>query len=113
MTLAALVLGAAPSAAQGKSKADHKQSNDHSGVTLDLAISATKDVLLKQGFEVVRVETQGEKQIVYYRAGNQGKGKGKGPPMRMVVERVSNRIVVQDAPDDIKLEIGIRLGIKL
>jgi len=113
VTLAVLALSAAPAGAQGKSKANHKQDNDHSGVTLELAISATKDVLVKQGFEVVRIETQGEKQIVYYRAGNQGKGKGKGPPMRMVVERVSNRIVIADAPDDIRLEIGIKLGIKL
>lgn len=111
--LAVLALSAAPATAQGKSKADHKQNDDHSGVTLDLAISATKDVLVKQGFEVVRIETQGTRQIVYYRAGNQGRGKGKGPPMRMVVERVSNRIVIEEAPDDIKLEIGIRLGIKL
>jgi hypothetical protein len=108
---AVLALGAAPVAAQAKAKPkpEHTQSKDHSAISIDLALSATKDVLVKQGFEVVRIETQGEKQIVYYRAGNQG----KGPPMRMVVQRVSDRIVIEDAPDDVKLEIGIKLGIKL
>jgi hypothetical protein len=112
---AVLALGAAPVAAQAKAKPkpEHTQSKDHSAISIDLALSATKDVLVKQGFEVVRIETQGEKQIVYYRAGNQGKGQGKGPPMRMVVQRVSDRIVIEDAPDDVKLEIGIKLGIKL
>jgi len=111
--LAALALSATPALAQGKGKNDKKPAADHSGVSVELALSATKDVLVKQGFEVVRVESQGDKQIVYYRAGNQGKGKGKGPPVRMVIERVNDRIVLQDAPDELRIEIGVKLGIKL
>jgi hypothetical protein len=107
-----LLLSATPALAQGRSK-DKKPADDHSGVSVELALSATKDVLVKQGFEVVKVESQGDRQIVYYRAGNQGKGKGKGPPVRMVIERINDRIVLEDAPDEVRIEIGVKLGIKL
>lgn len=111
--LAVLALSASPALAQGKSKADKQQDKSHSAITVELALSATKDVLVAQGFEVLRLEVQGGKQIVHYRAGNQGKGKGHGPPMRMVIQRTDDRIVVLDAPDAVKLEIGVKLGIKL
>ena len=68
---AALVLsvGSTPLAAQGKGK--------HYAVSSDKAVTVTREVLVRQGYEVVRIETDGPSQIVYYRAGNKGKGKGK------------------------------------
>jgi len=110
---ALLVLAATPAAAQKPKHAAGKQDKDPATVTLGVALSATKEVLVKQGYEVVRVETLSDRQIVTYRAGNQGRGRGKGPPVRMVIRRVENRIVLDDAPDALKLEIGIKLGIKL
>lgn len=110
---ALLVLFAAPAAAQKPKHAASKNEKDPATVTLGVALSATKEVLVKQGYEVVRVETLSDRQIVTYRAGNQGNGRGKGPPVRMVIRRVENRIVLDDAPDGLKLEIGIKLGIKL
>ena len=110
---AVVVLGAAPAWAQKQKEPAGKKDKDPATVTLDVALSATKQVLVKQGFEVVSVETLSDRQIVTYRAGNQGRGKGKGPPMRMVIRRVENRIVLDDAPDELKLEIGVTLGIKL
>lgn len=112
IALAVLALAAAPAAAQKPKHAEGKD-KDHGGVTLDVALSATKDVLVTQGFEVVSVETLSDRQIVTYRAGNQGRGRGKGPPVRMVIRRVENRIVLEDAPDALKIEIGVKLGIKL
>ena len=38
------------------------------------ALSVTRDVLVHQGFEIVRVEQSGNDQVVYYRAANKGKG---------------------------------------
>jgi hypothetical protein len=108
---AVLALGATPAWAQGRGKPD--RGPDQPAVTLDLALSATRAVLVGQGYEVMRVETLADRQIITYRAGNQGRGRGKGPPMRMVIRRVENRIVLDDTPDAIKLEIGVRLGIKL
>jgi len=112
VTLAAAA--AAPVWAQGRGHANAKKT-EHAKpkVTVDLAVSAAKDVLVKQGFDVLRVETKGDSQIIYYRAGNKGKGKGQGPPARMIVRRNDDRIVLEEAPDALRLEIGIKLGIKL
>ena len=111
--VAALLVSSTPALAQGKSKTAKGKDGGHAAVTVEMALSATKDVLVAQGFEVLRIEVQGPQQIVHYRAGNRGRGKGQGPPMRMVIQRTDDRIVVVDAPDEIKLEIGVKLGIKL
>ena len=97
-----------PAQAQGRGHANTKKT-EHAKpkVTVDIAVSAAKDVLVKQGFDVLRVETKGDRQIIYYRAGNRGKGKG------MIVRRSEDRIVLEEAPDALRLEIGIKLGIKL
>lgn len=112
--VALLALSAAPALAQGKGKGKPSADPPNAeSVSLELALSTTRDVLIRQGFEVVRVEAEGQRQVVYYRAGNQGRGKGQGPPVRMVIQRVDDRIVLEDAPESLRLEIGVRLGIKL
>lgn len=73
------------------------------------AVAVTRDVLVRQGFQVVRVETVGNDQIVYYRRGNMGRGKGKGPMVKMIIRRVGNRVVFVDAPDAILADINVRL----
>ncbi|MGH2671117.1 MAG: hypothetical protein ACRDH5_18745, partial [bacterium] len=67
-------------------------------VAPDRAISVTREVLVKQGFEVVRIEVVGNDRVVYYRRGNMGRGKGKGPIVKMIVRRVENRIIFVDTP---------------
>ena len=73
------------------------------------AVIVTKDVLARQGFEVIRIEHVGYDQVVYYRRGNMGKGKGKGPPLKMIIRRVENRVVFVDTPDAILVDINVRL----
>lgn len=73
------------------------------------ARSVTREVLVRQGFEVVRIETAGNDQVVYYRRGNMGRGKGKGPMAKMIIRRVENRIVFVDTPDAILVDINLRL----
>src|SRR5207245_11808116 len=68
---------AMPAAAQGKGPKKY-------AVSTDQALVVTKDVLVKQGSEVVRVENRGRDYVVWYRRGNKGRGKGKAPPVRMV-----------------------------
>lgn len=112
----AAAAGATPAWAQGRGREEKRPEGKHEGapkVTVELALSAAREVLGKQGYEVVRVEVEGDRQIIYYRAGNQGRGRGHGPPARMVIRRTEERIVLEDAPDGVRLEIGIRLGIKL
>jgi hypothetical protein len=73
------------------------------------ARSVTREVLVRQGFEVVRIETVGSDQVVYYRRGNMGRGKGKGPMAKMVIRRVENRVVFVDTPEAILVDINLRL----
>ena len=97
------VLGAAPAVAQG-----HGHQKEFV-VAPDHAMSVTREVLVHQGYEVVRIERVGNDQIVYYRRGNMGRGKGKGPPMRMVIRHVENRVVFVDTPDAVLVDINVRL----
>ncbi len=101
--LALALLAAAPAAAQGRGP------KKEFVVAPDRAISVTREVLVRQGFEVVRIETVGNDQVVYYRRGNMGRGKGKGPVVKMIIRRVQNRIVFVDTPDGILVDINVRL----
>jgi hypothetical protein len=90
-----------PLAAQGNGK--------HYKVKHDRAVSVTREVLVRQGYEVVRIETDGPAQVVYYRAGNKGKGKGKGKVEKMIIRREAERVVFVDTPAAILVDIDLRL----
>jgi len=105
LAVAVIALAAAPAHAQGKGKAKHY------GVSPDRAVTVTRDVLVRQGYDVVRVERVGATQVVYYRAGNRGRGKGKGPVERMVIRTVDRRVVFEDAPPAIMVDIDVHLDL--
>src|SRR5207244_9699402 len=92
-----------PAAAQGHG---HKK---EFVVAPDRAVSVTRDVLVHQGYEVIRIQTVGNDEVVYYRRGNMGRGKGKGPPMKMIIRRVENRVVFVNTPDAVLVDINVRL----
>ena len=98
-----LVLAAAPLAAQGHG---HKK---EFVVAPSRAVSITREVLVHQGYEVITIETVGNDQVVYYRRGNMGRVKGKGPKMKMIIRRVENRVVFVDTPDAVLVDINVRL----
>ena len=104
LAIAALAVSVAPAHAQGKGKGPK-----HYTVTTDRAVSVTRTVLVRQGFEVVRIERVGATQVVYYRAGNHGRGKGKGPLEKMVIRTVDRRIVFEDTPPAIMVDIDVNL----
>lgn len=105
-------LSTTPVLAQGRGHDRGKPDPEKPKVTVQLTVSTARDVLLKQGYEVVRVEPREGYQIIYYRAGNRGRGRGQGPPARMIVRQVENRIVLEDAPEQVRVELGVRLAIK-
>ena len=71
-------LSAQPVLAQGRGHDRGKPDQDKPKVTVQLTVSTAKDVLVKLGYEVVRVEPNEGYQIIYYRAGNRGRGPFKG-----------------------------------
>jgi hypothetical protein len=105
LVFGALALSAAPAHAQGKGKDKDK----HYSVTSDRAVNVTRTVLVRQGFDVVRIERVGATQVVYYRAGNHGRGKGKGPLERMVIRTVDRRVVFEEVPPAVMVDIDVNL----
>ena len=101
--LTLVLLAVAPAAAQGRGP------KREFVIAPDRAMSVTREVLVRQGFEVVRIETVGNDRVIYYRRGNMGRGKGKGPMVKMIIRRVENRMVLVDAPDAILADINARL----
>ncbi|NNG17778.1 MAG: hypothetical protein HKM89_14990 [Gemmatimonadales bacterium] len=97
-----LAIFASPLVAQGNSKKGYE-------ITPDRAATVVREVLVKDGFNVVRIEQEEDAQVVYYRRGNMGKGKGKGPLRKMVIRRVSNRVVFEETPSDIMVNIELKL----
>jgi hypothetical protein len=80
-------------------------------VTADQAILVTRDVLVSHGFEIVRVETVQATRVVYYRRGNMGRGKGKGPIEKIVIRPEPDRVVFVSAPPrGLMVDINVRLG---
>lgn len=104
LILAAALLAASPLAAQGRGPKRYAVSGDR-------AVAVTREVLTHQGYEVVRIETSGNDQVVWYRRGNMGRGKGKGPPVRMVIRRdpVHNSVVFLNTPSGLLVDIDVRL----
>ncbi len=96
-------IAAAPVQAQGKGKAKHY------AVSSDRAVSVTRTVLVEQGYRVVRVERVGATRVIYFRRGNNGRGKGKGPLQRMVIRTVRDRVVFEEAEPSVLVNIDVKL----
>jgi hypothetical protein len=103
LAVLALAISVAPAHAQGKGK------DKHYAVSNDRAVTVTRNVLVRQGYDVVRIERVGTTQVVYYRAGNRGRGKGKGPLQKMVIRTVERRIVFENTPPAIMVDIDVNL----
>jgi hypothetical protein len=103
VAVAMLGLAAAPVHAQGKDKYKHYV------ISSDRAVSVTRTVLVRRGYTVVRVDRMGATHVVYYRRGNMGRGRGKGPLQRMVIRTVRDRVIFEDAEPAVLVDIDVRL----
>ncbi len=103
LVLALLSILALPAAAQGRGP------NKEFVVAPNRAVIAARDVLVSKGFEVIRMQVVGNDRVVYYRRGNRGRGKGQGPPMKLIVRQVGDRVVFVDTPDAVLVDINVRL----
>ncbi|HYU29667.1 MAG TPA: hypothetical protein VEK83_11595 [Gemmatimonadales bacterium] len=103
LVLALLSIVALPAAAQGRGP------KKEFVVAPNRAVIAARDVLVSKGFEVIRMQVVGNDRVVYYRRGNRGRGKGQGPPMKLIVRQVGDRVVFVDTPDAVLVDINVRL----
>jgi len=116
LTVAAfLVLSAvSPVLAQGRGHATARglpPGQAKKRVTPTQAVVVSRDVLVLHGFEVVRVETIRTGQVIYYRRGNNGRGRGLGPVEKMIVRPSGSTVVFEAAPAKVLLDIRVRLGL--
>jgi hypothetical protein len=80
-------------------------------VTADDAIVVTREVLVTHGYEIVRVDLVQGTRVIYYRRGNMGRGKGKGPVEKIVIRPEPDRVVfVSQPPRGLMIDINVRLG---
>ncbi len=99
--------------AHAQDRGQNRAKKEKETVSIEVAITATRDVLRERGFDVVRIEQGDDFQIVYYRRGNRGRGRGGGPTERLVIRWTPERVEVGDAPDEIRIGIEIKLGIRI
>jgi hypothetical protein len=97
--------------ATGVQEQKQQKPKKHQKVTTSQAVVVSRDILVKHGYSVVRVERVGLTQVIYYRRGNNGRGKGLGPMQKMVVRESGDRVVFESAPRGVVLDINIRLGL--
>lgn len=114
VTLLSLSAALSPALAQGRGHGESKglpPGQAKKMVTPAQAVVVSRDVLVAHGFEVVRVETIKTGQVIYFRRGNNGRGRGLGPVERMIVRPSGSTVIFESAPDKVLLDIRVRLGL--
>jgi hypothetical protein len=134
-TIAALLLcaTAASATAQGKAKSEKKSekppqvivatskgevvSNKKASkaarkrVSTSQAVVVTREVLVTNGYQIVNVVPTGTTQVIYYRRGNRGNGRGLGPVQKIVIVPSGEIVSFQSVPDPLLSTILRRLGL--
>ena len=75
------------------------------------AVLVAREMLIKHGYEVVRVDIVDDTRVIYYRVGNRGRGRGRGRLEKIVVRREPERVVFIDAPRAVLVDINVKLGL--
>ncbi|HET9425426.1 MAG TPA: hypothetical protein VFO55_08650 [Gemmatimonadaceae bacterium] len=79
-------------------------------VTSSQAVLVTREVLIGNGYQVVNVVPTGTTQVIYYRRGNRGNGRGLGPVQKIVVVPAGDVVRFQSVPEPLLATILRRLG---
>ncbi|MEO5567036.1 MAG: hypothetical protein ABIR92_01000 [Gemmatimonadaceae bacterium] len=80
-------------------------------VTSSQAVIVTREVLLSNGYQIVNVIPSGTTQVIYYRRGNRGNGRGLGPVERIHIVPAGDIVRFQSVPDPLLSTILRRLGL--
>jgi uncharacterized protein (UPF0548 family) len=117
VTTVGLWLVAGTAEAQGNARGESKSSPAHGNkkkvkvISSSEAVVIAREILVKHGYEVVRIDIVEDTRIIYYRVGNRGRGRGKGRLQKIVVRREPERVIFVDAPRAVQVDINIRLGL--
>lgn len=79
-------------------------------VTSSQAVIVTREVLLSNGYQIVNVVPTGTTQVIYYRRGNRGNGRGLGPVEKIYVVPAGDIVRFQSVPEPLLSTILRRLG---
>ena len=120
---AALIAVALPAQGQGKGKGKGAEKKAEKAVvvtskgevarkhvTTSQAVVVTRDVLVNNGYQIVNVVPSGTTQVIYYRRGNMGKGRGLGPVQKIYVVPSGDVVRFTSVPDPLLTTILRRLG---
>lgn len=105
----ALTVAAAGLTSATAPEAQAQARGKHYAVSSDKAMTVTRAVLERQGYELVRVVREPDVQVIYYRRGPTGRGKSEGPLERMVIRTVERRVVFEGVPAAILIDIDLEL----
>jgi hypothetical protein len=108
---AGLWLAAGTAEAQGNAPHAQDKQKKVKVISAGDAVIVAREILVKHGYEVVRVDVVEDTRIIYYRVGNRGRGRGKGRLQKIVVRREPDRVVFLDAPRVVQVDINVRLGL--
>jgi uncharacterized protein (UPF0548 family) len=108
---AGLWLAAGTAEAQGNAPQGQDKQKKIKVISTGDAVIVAREILVKHGYEVVRVDIVEDTRIIYYRVGNRGRGRGKGRLQKIVVRREPDRVVFLDAPRVVQVDINVRLGL--
>jgi uncharacterized protein (UPF0548 family) len=117
MTAVGLWLAGGTAEAQGNAHGERKAAPGSGNKTKVKVISTgdavivAREILVKHGFEVVRIDIVENTRVIYYRVGNRGRGRGKGRLQKIIVRREPERVVFVDAPRAVLVDINVRLGL--
>lgn len=102
------------------SSASHAQGRGHQDkippghakkmVTIDRATDVTREVLVDHGYKIVRVDEVNGTRVVYFRRGSHGHGHGLGPMERLIIRPGRERVVFDEAPKPVLIDINVKLG---
>ena len=112
----ALTVAVSPAQAQEQGRKGGKPAATPPGqakkqVTSAQAVIVSREILVKYGYQIVRVETVRGTEVIYYRRGNNGRGRGLGPIEKMVVRPSGTIVVFEAAPEKVLIDIKLRLGL--
>src|SRR5688500_9771265 len=116
MAAVGLWLAGGTAEAQGNANAERKASPGIGNkkkvkvISTSDAVIVAREILVKHGYEVVRVDIIESTRVIYYRVGNRGRGRGKGRLQKIIVRREPERVVFVDAPRVVLVDINVRLG---